>query len=243
MKRNQRKYYEAYEERYKTAHARGVSWENDVGTPIVMETLQKYRIKPSQRLLEIGCGEGRDSRRVLEQGYALLATDISQEAIAYCRKMMPQYADHFRMLDCLSDHLDKQYDFIFGIAVVHMLVLDEDRNSFYQFIRMHLSADGIALICTMGDGNIEHRSDVETAFTLQERNHASGKMMVAGTSCRMVSWDTLEKEIAGNGLQLVEKGMTSALPNFDRLMYAVVKKIRRHRRGYSPSDCIRIEWL
>lgn len=224
MKRNPRKYYEAYEERYKTAHARGVSWENDVATPIVMETLQKYQIKPDQRLLEIGCGEGRDSRRVLEQGYALLATDISQEAIAYCRKTMPQYADRFRVLDCLSDHLEEQYDFIFGIAVVHMLVLDEDRNGFYQFIRTHLSVDGIALICTMGDGTIEYRSDIETAFTLQERNHASGKMMVAGTSCRMVSWATFEKEIARNGLTLIEKGTTSCPPSFDRLMYAVVRK-------------------
>lgn len=224
MKWVKRKYYEAYEERYRTAHARGVSWESDTSTPIVMEMIRKYQISPRQRLLEIGCGEGRDSRSVLEQGYSLLATDISQEAIAYCKKKTPQYADHFCVLDCLSDHLDEQYDFIFGIAVVHMLVLDEDRNGFFQFIRTHLSAEGSALICSMGDGMLEHRSDIETAFTLQERNHVSGEMMVAGTSCRMVSWDTLEKEIAKNGLKLIEKGMTSAPPAFDRLMYAVVKK-------------------
>ena len=36
-----RKYYTAYEERYKTAHAHGVSWSSDAGTPIVMETIEK----------------------------------------------------------------------------------------------------------------------------------------------------------------------------------------------------------
>lgn len=219
-----RKYYEAYEDRYKAAHAQGVSWENDVSTPIVADTLKKYQTAQHARLLEIGCGEGRDARAVLNAGYDLVATDISKEAIAYCKKQAPQYASHFRVLDCLADELTEKFDVIYAIAVIHMLVLDADRRGFYQFIRDHLQESGIALICTMGDGEFEARSDVTQAFTLQERDHVSGKMMVAGTSCRMVSWNTFEQEIAHNGLTTVEKGMTSALPSFDRLMYAVVKK-------------------
>ncbi len=224
MKKDNRKYYAAYEERYKTAHAHGISWSSDVCTPIVMQVIDKYKINQSHRLLEIGCGEGRDSKTVLEHGFQLMATDISNEAIAYCKKRMPEYENHFSVLDCLSDELDEKFDFIFGIAVIHMLLLDEDRNGFYQFIRNHLTADGIALICTMGNGELERQSDVSTAFTLQERNHESGKMMVAGTSCRMVSWNTFENELAQNGVTLIEKGITSSLPDFDSLMYAVVKR-------------------
>ena len=223
MKKDNRKYYAAYEERYKTAHANGVSWSSDVSTPIVMDVIDRYKIHRGQKLLEIRCGEGRDSRTVLEHGFPLMATDISEEAIAYCRQQMPRYENHFSVLDCLSARLEETFDFIFAIAVVHMLVLDEDRDGFYPFIRSHLTAEGIALICTMGDGEFEMRSDISTAFTLQERTHDSGKMMVAGTSCRMVSWNTLEKELTRNGLSLMEKGITSSLPNFDRLMYAVVK--------------------
>ncbi len=219
-----RKYYAAYEERYKTAHARGVSWSSAVSTPIVMEVIEKYQIHSDHQLLEIGCGEGRDSRTVLEQGYPLMATDISNEAIRYCKENMPQYASHFHVLDCLSDKLDTRFDFIFGIAVVHMLVLDEDRNGFYQFIYNHLKPDGIALICTMGDGEFESQSDISQAFTLQERDHESGKMMVAGTSCRMVSFPTFERELAQNQLDILEKGITSSLPNFNSLMYVVVRK-------------------
>ena len=224
MKKGNRKYYEAYEERYKTAHANGVSWSSDVSTPLVMEVLDKYNIKQEHKLLEIGCGEGRDSKSVLEHGFRLIATDISKEAIAYCKKLMPAYENHFSVLDCLSDRLDEKYDFIYGIAVIHMLVLDRDRDGFYQFIYNHLTEGGLALICTMGNGEIERQSDISTAFALQERNHESGKMMVAGTSCRMVSWNTFENELSRNDLTLVEKGITSSLPNFDSLMYAVVKK-------------------
>lgn len=220
----EQKYYEAYDDRYKTVHAKGVSWSSNISTPIVMEVIRKYGIDKNHALLEIGCGEGRDSSAVLENGYPLMATDVSAEAIAYCKRRFPQYANHFRILNCLSSELGAKFDFIFAVAVIHMLVPDEDRNSFYRFVYDHLNENGFALICTMGDGMFETQSDISQAFTLQERNHASGKIMVAGTSCRMVSFPTFENELNHNGLTILEKGITSALPDFDSLMYAVVKR-------------------
>lgn len=219
-----KKYYAAYEERYKTAHEQGVSWASNQNSPIVLEIIKKYNIQPEHELLEIGCGEGRDSRAILENGYHLMATDISREAVAYCKKTMPEFKEHFSVLDCLSDHLDELFDFIYGIAVIHMLVLDEDRDGFYQFIYNHLKSDGLALICTMGDGEFEMQSDISRAFEIQERNHESGTMMVAGTSCRMVSFKTFDDELSRNGLKVIEKGITSALPEFSSLMFAVVQK-------------------
>lgn len=223
MKKEDQKYYYAYEERYKTAHEKGVSWTNFKSTPIVMDIIKKYNLRPEQTFLEIGCGEGRDSKVVLENGYHLTATDISEEAIKYCKKILSKYERHFSVLDCLSNHSEELFDFIYSVAVIHMLVLDEDRNAFYQFIRSHLRQDGIALICTMGDGNVEMQSDIGKAFEIQEREHETGKMMVAATSCRMVSFSTFEAELERNRLEIVEKGMTDALPNFNRLMYAVVQ--------------------
>ncbi|MBQ6292791.1 MAG: methyltransferase domain-containing protein [Lachnospiraceae bacterium] len=218
------KYYEAYDERYKTAHGKGVSWAGEQSTPIVLKTIRKYRIRPEDALLEIGCGEGRDARAVLDSGYRLLATDISREAIAWCRKTMPEYAEHFKVLDCLSDDPDERFGFIYAVAVVHMLVRDEDRNGFYTFIREHLKPEGLALICTMGDGTFEMQSDIREAFELKEREHESGPMTVAATSCRMVSFAAFERELAENGLNIIEKGITEALPEFDSLMYAVVRR-------------------
>ena len=220
----ERKYYEAYEERYKTIHSKGFTWSSYLATPIVMNTIRKYGVKYKDNLLEIGCGEGRDSFAVLEAGFDLLATDISKEAISYCREKFPKYQSSFRIVDCLSEQMQSKYDFIYAIAVIHMFVLDADRKGFYQFIRNHLKEDGIALICTMGDGDFEMQSDIRTAFELQERNHESGKMLVAGTSCRMVSFSTFERELAENRLEIVEKGITSSSPDFGSLMYAIVKR-------------------
>ena len=160
MQKENRKYYEAYEDRYKTAHEKGVSWEQMKNTPIVMDIIHRYHLHPEHSLLEIGCGEGRDSSTVLENGFNLMATDISPEAINYCKKKMPDFESKFMVLDCLSSDLNEKFDFIYSIAVIHMLVLDEDRNGFYQFIHSHLKSDGIALICSMGDGKYEMQSDI-----------------------------------------------------------------------------------
>lgn len=226
---DKRNYYEAYEDRYLTAHSKGVSWSSDKSTPIVLETIQKYKLNSNSKLLEIGCGEGRDSATVLDSGFNLMATDVSPEAIRYCKEKYPKYADNFHVLDCLSGGIDNKFDFIYAVAVVHMLVLNEDRNGFYRFIHRHLTDDGYALICSMGDGEFEMQSDVKEAFDIQERNHETGKMLVAATSCRMVSFKVFDDEITRNNLEIVEKGITISLPDFNNLMYAVVKRSRKRK--------------
>ena len=218
------KYYEAYDERYKVIHEKGYSWSSDKPTPIVLNILNKLNINNKDKILEIGCGEGRDSIALLKQGYNLLAIDISKEAIKYCQNLYKEYKSNFKVLDCLKDTLNEQYDSIYAIAVIHMLVIDEDRNKFYNFIYNHLSNKGMAIICSMGDGNIEYCSNINEAYDIQTREHISGKVNVAATSCRMVSFKTMEKEIKSNHLDIVEKGITESLPDFNSLMYVVVKK-------------------
>lgn len=219
-----KQYYEAYDERYKAIHEKGYSWASEEKTPIVMETIRKYRIGLREPMLEIGCGEGRDATYLLENGYNLFATDISPEAIAYCKKRNPVYENSFQVMNCLNNIDANRYAFIYSVAVIHMLLLEDDRAAFYRFIHDHLLDRGIALICCMGDGETEITTDIKDAFTLQERNHPSGKVMVAGTSCRTVSFRQLESELSQSGLQILEKGITSCMPEFNALMYAIVQR-------------------
>ena len=79
------KYYEAYEIRYRQVHGKNLSWASDNPSPIVEEILKKYIHAYHARILDIGCGEGRDCRYLLKQGYDVQAVDISEEAVHYCR--------------------------------------------------------------------------------------------------------------------------------------------------------------
>lgn len=219
-----REYYKAYEDRYKTIHQKGASWFSNTPTPIVMELLEKYGISLSSSILEIGCGEGRDAKALLEKGYCLKATDVSPEAISYCKAAFPEHISNFQTLDCLKDHHPFSYTFIYSVAVIHMLVPSKDRTDFYQFIYQHLTENGLSLICTMGDGKIERETDIRKAFRVEEREHSSGSIPVSSTSCKMVSFSTFEKELKENRFTIIEKGLTESFPDFPILMYALVKK-------------------
>lgn len=219
-----REYYKAYEDRYKTIHQKGASWFSNTPTPIVMELLEKYGISLSSPILEIGCGEGRDAKALLEKGYCLKATDVSPEAISYCKAAFPEHISNFQTLDCLKDHHPFSYTFIYSVAVIHMLVPSKDRTDFYQFIYQHLTENGLSLICTMGDGKIERETDIRKAFRVEEREHSSGSIPVSSTSCKMVSFSTFEKELKENHFTIIEKGLTESFPDFPILMYALVKK-------------------
>ena len=219
-----REYYKAYEDRYKTIHQKGASWFSNTPTPIVMELLEKYGISLSSPILEIGCGEGRDAKALLEKGYCLKATDVSPEAISYCKAAFPEHISNFQTLDCLKDHHPFSYTFIYSVAVIHMLVPSKNRTDFYQFIYQHLTENGLSLICTMGDGKIERETDIRKAFRVEEREHSSGSIPVSSTSCKMVSFSTFEKELKENRFTIIEKGLTESFPDFPILMYALVRK-------------------
>lgn len=219
-----RPYYSAYDDRYRQVHGQDLQWFYDNPTQIVMQTIKDFGINHKSKLLEIGCGEGRDAYPLLKEGFDLLATDVSDAAIRFCQKKFPEFAPHFQVLDCVAGEHSEKFDFIFAVAVVHMLVTDADRNAFYRFIREHLTDNGIALICTMGDGQTERQTDPRTAFLLQDRIHEqTGKaVQIASTSCRMVTFETLNKELLRNGLAVLKEGITSVPPDFSQLMYAVI---------------------
>ena len=220
-----RAYYAAYDDRYRQVHEQQLQWSSEEASPIVAETIREFSIPLQAKLLEIGCGEGRDAELLLGQGFDLLATDVSAEAVEYCRRKMPDYAGHFQVLDCVAGELAEDFDFIYAVAVVHMLVLDEDRDGFYTFIREHLGPGGIGLICTMGNGTVERQSDIGKAFDIEERVHGqTGRAVrIAGTSCRMVSFRTFDAELERNGLIVIKQGVTAVEPDFPVMMFAIVK--------------------
>ena len=218
-----RKYYEAYDERYKAAHQKNLRWMGYESSPIVAEIVQKYGISKENTLLEIGCGEGRDAIALLEKGYNLLATDVSPQAVLYCKEQYKAHADRFECLDAVNGTINKKFDFIYSVAVIHMLVPDEDRKAFYSFIKKHLTKNGIALICTMGDGEMERSTDISIAFDLGERVCEGEKILVAETSCRIVTAQTFEKELKDIGFEIIEQGFTSVENHFPVMMYGVVK--------------------
>ena len=220
-------YYKAYDKRYKQVHEKNLSWSSNNRTEIVEEIIKKYNITNNSKILEIGCGEGRDAIYLLNKNYNLLATDVSTEAINYCKANDPNHITNYQVLDVLdAKQIHTQYDFIYSIACIHMLVLDNDRNNYYKFIYNHLTDNGIALILSMGDGVNESKSNIKEAWNNTKRIHEETKeeLTIATTSCRIVNFSTLTKEIEKNNMTILEKGITKIIPDFPQIMYILIKK-------------------
>lgn len=222
-----KKYYEAYDLRYRQVHGQELAWFTSEPSPIVAQTLCRFDPGKVSKILEVGCGEGRDLFPLLDAGYDVVGIDVSPEAVHYCRRRAGEHhRDRFRVLDVCRENMGQTFDFIYSVATLHMLLEDEDRSAYFSFLFRHLRRGGQALILTMGDGEAEWRTRPQTAFDPAIRRHeGSGRELeVASTSCRIVSFSTFEREWTEGGFTLIEKGLTASGQDFPTIMYALLRK-------------------
>ena len=220
-------YYKAYDKRYRQTYENNSLWEISETTKEVIDTLKKYKITKNSNILELGCGEGRDAIYLLDNGYNVLGVDYSFAVIDKCNELTNyKYVNNFKQLDLIENSLNEKFDFIYSVAVIHMFVLDEHRNKFYNFIYDHLKDNGIALIISMGDGTLEINSDLEKAFddTKRVNINTNKEIMVASTSCRVKKIDEMKKEIQLNNLKILEEKIIDDVPSFNKCMLFIVKK-------------------
>lgn len=220
-------YYKAYDQRYKQVHEKNMLWATTKNTKEVIDVIEKYKISKRDKILDLGCGEGRDASFLLNEGYNVTAIDYSNEAINKCNELTNnKYQENFKQLDIFKDLLDDKFKFIYSIAVMHMFVLGIHRNKYLKFIYNHLEDSGLALICVMGDGKKEYASDINDALKNSKRKllHNNEDVEVATTSCRIVNMDTFKNELTNNGFLIKRMWISEDIPEFDKSMCAIVTK-------------------
>ena len=78
---NRNNYYKAYEKRYKQVYEKNMMWSSNSFTPEVMDIIKEFNISQKAKILDLGCGEGRDAIYLLKENYNVLAIDYSQTVI------------------------------------------------------------------------------------------------------------------------------------------------------------------
>ena len=59
-----KEYYEAYEDRYKDVYNNNMLWEIKDFSKDVVKVIEDYNITKNNSILEVGCGEGRDTIQI-----------------------------------------------------------------------------------------------------------------------------------------------------------------------------------
>ncbi len=84
-------------------------------------------LKPGGRLLELGCGSGRDAAFMISQGFKVLATDGSASVVEQAKIHHPELSGHvvhLKLPGGLSSKLGT-YDGIYAVAVLMHLSVQE----------------------------------------------------------------------------------------------------------------------
>ena len=220
-------YYKAYEKRYKQVYEKNMMWSSSDFTPDVIKVINEFNISKNDKILDLGCGEGRDAIYRLNKNYNVLAVDYSKTVIDKCNEITNnKFKNSFRQFDLLVDNLNTKYDFIYSVAVMHMFLLEQHRNRYLQFIYRHLKEDGIALICVLGNGKDEYCSSIEDAFKNVKRKvlNNNSDVYIATTSCKIVNWNNFEQELTNNNFVIIKKWLSNEIPEFKDSMCVVIKK-------------------
>lgn len=200
-------YYKAYEKRYKQVYKENMLWSSKLFTPDVIYFINDYKVNKQDRILDLGCREGRNAIYLLEKDYNVLAIDYSSSVIDMCNKLSSnKYERHFKQFDIIEDEEKEKFNYIYSIAVLHMFVLKEHRNKFLSFIRTHLLEDGRCLLCVLGGVKQNYTSNIKDAFkdTKWVVMNTNKNLDISTASCNIVNWEELEQEILENDL-LIEK--------------------------------------
>jgi len=115
----------------------------------LFDQILRGRIAPGMKILDAGCGEGRNLVYLLREGYEVSGIDHDPEAIAYVRRMAAYLApalprENFK-LSTLEDipYPDASFDAVICNAVLHFAQNDSQFNAMLRGIWRVLKPGGV----------------------------------------------------------------------------------------------------
>jgi len=113
-------------------------------------------------VLEVGCGSGQMAIWLAEQGYRVLACDISAEAVRQSRQLAERRASEakFVVADILSpDGMLPKVQIVVSRGLLHTFVHHEGRLALAAAVSGHLAPDGLWLDISGSADNVDPPGD------------------------------------------------------------------------------------
>lgn len=158
IKKETEEFYDVYSEEYETQ--RGGNFEEFMGKNVLDETTFFIENLKGKKVLDLGCGTGRDALFLKKNGLTPVCVDISSEMVAICKKKgLEAYKKDMENLDVEDGSFDGVW------AYTSLLHIPKDRiyNSLARISEI-LKEDGL-LFLGMVEGNAEkiYRSQDKSA--------------------------------------------------------------------------------
>lgn len=164
----------------------------------LIDQLLRDRIQPTMRLLDAGCGEGRNSEYFIRQNFDVWGIDNNPSAISQIKNNLPYWNPQFnpeKFAFADLEHLpfpDQHFQFIFCSAVLHFAknrkhfvqlfeelirVLDKDGTLWFRMTTKHSLANlGEQIeedVYLIPDGSTRYLLDQEVLAALMQKHQLS----------------------------------------------------------------------
>jgi ubiquinone/menaquinone biosynthesis C-methylase UbiE len=145
---------EAYEKRYRKVYEIGAEfWERLEPTETLAKFVSETRMPKRSRVIEFGCGEGRDSVFLSRKGFRVLGVDSARSALvnAKWRSKKERTGAEFVVADIRSlPTKDGVFDLAINVACLHMITDQDGRDRHLRESKRIMKAGGKYLSCNLG---------------------------------------------------------------------------------------------
>ncbi len=112
-----------------------------------LEFIKKY-VKKNDKVLDIGCGNGRLSDILIDKNIQYTGIDFSKELINIAKKERKNNGNFIQANALSLPFKDNSFDVIFSIAVLHHIPSKENRLLFISEVNRVLKPEGIFIVTT-----------------------------------------------------------------------------------------------
>jgi len=116
-------------------HSRSRQWKGIVTTKV------PFPFGKGDRILDIGCGNGKTSASLIEMGCEVIGIDISEAAVEACKRT---FGDRMTVKCASADNIPLDDGIVDGVAMVHILehLTDEELEAALKEVYRVLKKDG-----------------------------------------------------------------------------------------------------
>lgn len=112
-------YRRLYESLYKV-NPKNVPWGFDTPDSDLIYIMERLSVPPSAKVLDAGCGNGKNSAYLFKKGFETHGFDISAKAVATAKKKAP--LGHFLVADAKNlPYVDGYFDIVVDVGLLHCL--------------------------------------------------------------------------------------------------------------------------
>jgi SAM-dependent methyltransferase len=133
-----------------------IPWADLEPNPSLVDWLDRRPVPMSGRALKVGSGLGDDAEELARRGFETTAFDISEAAVAWCRRRFPQSRVSYIVADLLSPPLEWEAGFEFVLESYTLQVLPPElRARAAGCIASFVAPGGMLLVIARGRDPVE----------------------------------------------------------------------------------------